>query len=528
MAVAVEHIGPKRFVGRMDLLGEIMLRERTLAEIFNYPGTLQRSPLNSLLLYSKVSGAVSKPFFIDEVGDEFGLLTVDSAGGTAGHIAFWESADVLGGDANLFWDDTNKRLGLGTSTPATQLQITGVARIGGLTASRLVASDANKDLVSTITAANLLASVTGTTGTVNLVFSTSPTLTTPVIASFTTAQHTHQNAAGGGQLDHGLALTGLTDDDHTQYRLESADHSHQSTGLQAGTLDHGLALTGLTDDDHTQYALLAGRSGGQSLIGGTGSGDDLQLDSTSHATKGHVGLSDLFQVVGSQGVAVRRSGVAAFSPTSLFHVRTDNSGASAFHLESTDAGANGVGLLLSHLSASPADNDTMAEVNCRYLDDGATARIGFAILPQVTDVTSTTLDSQCLFATQNNVNAGDVNTFASLNSIGEWTNACMERGKEFEGDPFTTWPDFWERLKKLRVQRFRAANLPPEKVPLAPRHIACSAENLEEQFGLASKIQHPFIKEELLGIGSNVLGSLAIVAVQNLVERVEFLEKKVA
>lgn len=52
--------------------------------------------------------------------------------------------------------------------------------------------------------------------------------------------------------DHG-ELTGLTDDDHTQYRLESADHTHQSTGLQGGTLDHGLAITGLTDDDHTQY-----------------------------------------------------------------------------------------------------------------------------------------------------------------------------------------------------------------------------------------------------------------------------------
>jgi len=44
-------------------------------------------------------------------------------------------------------------------------------------------------------------------------------------------------------------------DPHTQYRLESADHSHQSSGAQAGQLDHGLALTGLTDDDHTQYQL---------------------------------------------------------------------------------------------------------------------------------------------------------------------------------------------------------------------------------------------------------------------------------
>jgi hypothetical protein len=47
-------------------------------------------------------------------------------------------------------------------------------------------------------------------------------------------------------------------DPHTGYRLESADHSHVSTGLQGGQLDHGTALTGLTDDDHTQYFLEAG------------------------------------------------------------------------------------------------------------------------------------------------------------------------------------------------------------------------------------------------------------------------------
>lgn len=42
-------------------------------------------------------------------------------------------------------------------------------------------------------------------------------------------------------------------DPHTGYRLESADHSHQSTGLQGGKIDHGAALDGLADDDHPQY-----------------------------------------------------------------------------------------------------------------------------------------------------------------------------------------------------------------------------------------------------------------------------------
>jgi len=57
-----------------------------------------------------------------------------------------------------------------------------------------------------------------------------------------------------------------------------------------GVTDHG-ALTGLTDDDHTQYPLLVGRVGGQTLIGGTGAGDDLILSSTSNATRGDIILN---------------------------------------------------------------------------------------------------------------------------------------------------------------------------------------------------------------------------------------------
>lgn len=101
--------------------------------------------------------------------------------------------------------------------------------------------------------------------------------------------------------DHGAAS-----DPHTGYRLESADHTHQSTGAQAGQLDHGLALTGLTDDDHTQYALLAGRSGGQTLKGGTASGDDLTLMSTNHATKGDIifGTSKYDEVYNRLGIGM--------------------------------------------------------------------------------------------------------------------------------------------------------------------------------------------------------------------------------
>lgn len=77
-------------------------------------------------------------------------------------------------------------------------------------------------------------------------------------------------------------------------RLYDVIQAHAHTGTTEGAqLDHGGALTGLADDDHTQYALLAGRSGGQVVIGGTGAGDDLTLQTTSNASKGSYILSEL-------------------------------------------------------------------------------------------------------------------------------------------------------------------------------------------------------------------------------------------
>lgn len=62
-------------------------------------------------------------------------------------------------------------------------------------------------------------------------------------------------------------------------------HNHQDAA-GGGQLDHGLALTGLLDDDHTQYARLGGRSGGQSLIGGTASGNTLTMSANTQTNGG--------------------------------------------------------------------------------------------------------------------------------------------------------------------------------------------------------------------------------------------------
>jgi len=65
----------------------------------------------------------------------------------------------------------------------------------------------------------------------------------------------------------------------------------------------------------TAFALLAGRSGGQTLIGGTGSGDDLTLQSTAHATKGKI----LFGTSAYDEVN-NRLGIGTASPATPLHV----------------------------------------------------------------------------------------------------------------------------------------------------------------------------------------------------------------
>lgn len=52
------------------------------------------------------------------VRDEIRLTSL-----TEGQIVFPDSSGSLDGDSNLFWDDTNKRQGIGTNTPQNRLEV---------------------------------------------------------------------------------------------------------------------------------------------------------------------------------------------------------------------------------------------------------------------------------------------------------------------------------------------------------------------------------------------------------------------
>lgn len=98
--------------------------------------------------------------------------------------------------------------------------------------------------------------------------------TGPYVASATVAQGLELAGSEGGTL-------GLIPCANAQI-LKSTGTTWACAADTGGITDHG-DLTGLGDDDHPGYALLAGRSGGQTLVGGTGSTDDLVLDGSAGA-----------------------------------------------------------------------------------------------------------------------------------------------------------------------------------------------------------------------------------------------------
>jgi hypothetical protein len=202
----------------------------------------------------------------------------------------------------------------------------GLGRVGGQTLLGGIASGENITLESTSHATKglvilngparaLTLDLTQATGTAPLTV-VSATLIANLNADLIDGLHA-SNFAVAGHNHHHSALMYLTEDDHTQYHNDTrgdvryfqrteflatsagaadagkpvkldADGQIDATMLNDGDIAHS-GLAGLTTGDpHNQYALLAGRSGGQALNGGTAASESLTLDSTTNATKGNL------------------------------------------------------------------------------------------------------------------------------------------------------------------------------------------------------------------------------------------------
>ncbi len=99
----------------------------------------------------------------------------------------------------------------------------------------------------------------------------------------------------------------------------SADRTVQAVGNNAPVLESQLdhnTLTNLTVGDvHTQYAFLAGRAGGQSLVGGTGASDALALRGTSNADLGQITTPSQLIFESGWGATTPAANIITYAPT---------------------------------------------------------------------------------------------------------------------------------------------------------------------------------------------------------------------
>lgn len=100
--------------------------------------------------------AANRNYTLPDLSGTFALGT-----GAAGQVAYWSGANLLSGNNNHFWDNTNNRLGINNQAPTVALHVTGSARITGLVGPAPVRSDANGNLLNGVIVLTAATDVSG-------------------------------------------------------------------------------------------------------------------------------------------------------------------------------------------------------------------------------------------------------------------------------------------------------------------------------------------------------------------------------
>jgi len=418
---------------------------------------------------------------------------------TLGSVLFAGTGGLISQDnANFFWDDASNFLGLGTAGPANKLHIS-ADNFSGALIDGLVTVFAptfmgrgfrtSAAAPSAVTTNDTLAHFTGagrattlyTGGKASIVMSAGEawtdtangsyiTLATTALLSTTRTERFRVGPSGqwgiggatfgtatnvfksGGasaaptwgtvaasEVTSGAAVTAASTKITLAGTPSTAGLTAFSIDVNQANLDHG-SIGGLADDDHVGYALLAGRSGGQTLIGGTAAADALTLRATAGVG---AGSEAIILQVGSNGAleglrvgqansqSVVAIGTSALSITnaSTLNPRLIISGAGVAHnvqvIRHTTVGAGGAIFSLSTTRGAGANTHSALQagdgLGTYYFEGSDGVRfITAASIRAVVETTFTT-DSAIArldFATNNGSSPSNPPVSMSLSSVG--------------------------------------------------------------------------------------------------------------
>ena len=182
-----------------------------------------------------------------------------------------------------------------------------------------------------------------------------------------------------------------------------------------------------------------------------------------------------------------------------------------------------------HDTSSPADGDFAGQYHTMYKDSGGNKILLGLLGWFADDVTAGSIDSKMEFRTYQN-SAGKL---AYLTSAGVWTDASAAADKEYLGTRQEVWPDgILAKIKTLNVSKYQPANQPEDK-PVTETHVSPTAEDFWDALRVgtdprAEKLNREGENTNSPTIAAKDLGGVALVAVQELLDRVEAAEAKIA
>ena len=459
---------------------------------------------------------------------------VTLAGSTNNTIATVTGANALAGEAELTFDGTD--LAIGNTAPSTYMDSVHGLIIGDT-------SDATSEIT--------IATTTSGVGGLNFT-DTADTTNQASLQHFASsgdlrlnAQSSHSIQVGGTDavyIDSSRRVGMGTSAPAVCSSLTLMKESAWQNSCRKGAL-LSLNQNGSVNDLKIEYCshifMEAPEDGTSLFIGADASADVVYFQSAEQAVSWGT-RPIVFQPLAG------KVGIGTTSPDHQFEVENTTAGSGAgvnyyagnfkttvatynIQAEGTHGGVTGTAIVSYQNSSSPADGDFAGAYNVDYKDSGGNRVQAGSFGWFVTDVTAGTIDTYFYLRVISNSSA----VAGTLSTAGVWTDSSAAVNKEYYGTRQEVWPDgVLESLKTLNVSKYKQANLPDSKI-VTETHVSPTAEDFWDTFQIGQDPRREVLNaegEQILNpsIAPKDLSGVALVAIQELLERVEAAEAKIA